>query len=52
MPTTSKKQARFMQAVAADQKFAKKVKVPQSVGRKFVTADKAKVVNVNKRGKS
>jgi hypothetical protein len=42
MPSTSKKQERFMQAVANSPEFAKKVKVPQKVGKKFVKADKAK----------
>jgi hypothetical protein len=31
-----------MQAVANNPKFAKKVKVPQKVGKKFAKADKAK----------
>ena len=35
MPTVSDKQERFMQAVAHNPKFAKKVKVPQSVGKEF-----------------
>jgi hypothetical protein len=35
MPAKSEKQARFMQAVAHNKEFAKKVDVPQSVGRKF-----------------
>ena len=35
MPATSAKQERFMQAVANNPKFAKKVGVPQSVGREF-----------------
>ena len=35
MPAVSKKQERFMQAVAHSPKFAKKVGVPQSVGREF-----------------
>jgi len=35
VPTTSKKQERFMQAVANNPKFAKKVGVPTSVGREF-----------------
>ena len=35
MPTVSAKQERFMQAVAHSPKFAKKVGVPQSVGREF-----------------
>jgi hypothetical protein len=35
MPAKSEKQARFMQAVAHNKEFAKKVGVPQSVGRDF-----------------
>jgi hypothetical protein len=35
MPTVSAKQERFMQAVANNPKFAKKVGVPTSVGREF-----------------
>jgi hypothetical protein len=35
MPTKSEKQERFMQAVANNPKFAKKVGVSQSVGREF-----------------
>jgi len=35
MPTVSKKQERFMQAVAHNKDFAKKVGVSQSVGREF-----------------
>ena len=35
MPTVSKKQERFMQAVAHNPKFAKKVGVPASVGKEF-----------------
>jgi hypothetical protein len=40
MPSTSKKQANFMRAVANSPKFAKKVGVPQSVGKDFEMADK------------
>jgi hypothetical protein len=40
MPSTSKKQANFMRAVAHSPKFAKQVKVPQSVGKDFMKADK------------
>jgi len=40
MPSTSKKQHNFMAAVANSPKFAKKVGVPQSVGKEFTTADK------------
>jgi len=35
MPAVSEKQKRFMQAVANNPKFAKKVDVPQSVGKEF-----------------
>ena len=35
MPSVSKKQERFMQAVAHNPKFAKKAGVPQSVGKEF-----------------
>lgn len=40
MPSTSKKQHRFMEAVANNPKFAKKAGVPQSVGKEFEKADK------------
>ena len=42
MPSTSKKQHKFMEAVANNPPFAKKVGVPQSVGKDFSTADKGK----------
>lgn len=42
MPSVSEKQSRFMRAVAHNSKFAKKVDVPQSVGREFEAADKKK----------
>lgn len=42
MPSTSKKQHNFMEAVAHNPSFAKKVGVPQSVGQDFATADKGK----------
>jgi len=35
MPPVSKKQEKFMRAVAENPKFAKKVGVPQSVGKEF-----------------
>ena len=38
MPAVSEKQRRFMEAVAHNPKFAKKVDVPQSVGREFTKA--------------
>ena len=42
MPSTSKKQHNFMEAIANNPAFAKKVGVPQSVGKDFATADKGK----------
>ena len=42
MPSKSKKQHDFMQAVAHSLSFAKKAGVPQSVGREYVEADKRK----------
>ena len=42
MPTTSKKQHKFMAAVAHSPSFAKKVGVPQSVGKDFSNADKGR----------
>lgn len=40
MPSRSAKQARMMAAVAHNPAFAKKVGIPQSVGRDFNQADK------------
>lgn len=40
MPSTSKAQARLMAAVSHNPVFAKKVGIPQSVGREFNKADK------------
>ena len=40
MPSTSKKQHNFMEAVANNPAFAKKAGVPQSVGKDFAEADK------------
>jgi len=42
VPSTSKKQARFMAAVAHSPEFAKKVGVPMSVGKDFNQADKGR----------
>jgi len=42
MPSTSKKQHNFMEAVAHNPTFAKKAGVPQSVGKDFSNADKGK----------
>lgn len=42
MPSKSKKQHNFMEAVAHNPEFAKKAGVPQSVGKEFSKADKGK----------
>jgi hypothetical protein len=42
MPSSSKKQHNFMEAIAHNKAFAKKVGVPQSVGQDFSKADKGK----------
>lgn len=41
MPSVSKNQHNFMAAVANNPKFAKQVGVPSSVGKEFISADKA-----------
>ena len=42
MPSTSKKQHNFMAAIANSPSFAKKVGIPQSVGKDFNEADKGR----------
>ena len=42
MPSTSKKQHNLMAAVANNPAFAKRVGIPQSVGKDFMAADKGK----------
>jgi hypothetical protein len=42
MPSSSKKQHNFMEAIAHSPSFAKKAGVPQSVGKDFTSADKGK----------
>ena len=42
MPSSSKKQHNFMEAIAHNPGFAKKVGIPQSVGKDFSNADKGK----------
>ena len=42
MPSVSKKQHNLMEGVAHNPSFAKKVGIPQSVGKEFVSADKGK----------
>ena len=48
MPPVSKKQEKFMQAVANNPKFAKKVGVPQSVGREFTKKESNKMANTER----
>jgi hypothetical protein len=42
MPSVSKKQHNLMAAVAHSPSFAKKVNIPTTVGKDFMTADKGK----------
>jgi len=42
MPSHSKKQHNFMEAIAHSPSFAKKIGVPQSVGKDYAAADKGK----------
>lgn len=42
MPSKSKSQHKLMEAVAHSPAFAKKVNIPQKVGKEFVAADKGK----------
>ena len=46
MPSSSKKQHNFMAAIANNPAFAKKVGVPQSVGKDFTTADKGRKFSI------
>lgn len=48
MPSTSGKQHRFMEMIAHDPKAAKRVGVPQSVGKDFAAADKGRSFAVPK----
>ena len=48
MPSVSGKQHRFMEMVAHNPAAAKRVGVPQSVGKDFVAADKGKAVSYSK----
>lgn len=45
MPSVSAKQHRLMAAVASNPAVAKKTKIPQSVGKEFMEADKGKKFN-------
>ena len=51
MPSKSGEQHRLMEMVAHDPKAAKRVGIPQSVGRDFANADKGKHFKGKKRGK-
>ena len=42
MPSVSKKQHNLMAMVAHDPKAAKRLKIPQSVGKEFTKADKGR----------
>ena len=50
MPVVSKKQEKFMQAVANNPKFAKKVGVKQSIGREFTKEKSMKTKKMNMGG--
>jgi hypothetical protein len=47
MPTVSKKQEKFMQAVAHNPAFAKKAGVPQSVGKEFTKSGGGMATKMN-----
>lgn len=49
MPSKSPKQKRTMQAAAHNKGFAKKMGIPQSVAKEYVSADKKKAEH--KKGK-
>jgi hypothetical protein len=49
MPSVSRRQHNFMEAVAHSPEFAKKAGVPQSVGNDFAKADLAKAGGNKKR---
>lgn len=51
MPSTSKAQHRFMEAVAHSPDFAQQAGVPQSVGKKFARADFAAGITRTHNGK-
>ena len=52
MPAVSKKQQKFMQAVANSPKFAKKVGVNQSIGREFTKEKDMKTKKMNMGGRA
>lgn len=47
MPSSSRSQHNLMEAVAHSKEFAKKVGIPQSVGKDFVAADEKKAKKKN-----
>jgi len=51
MPSKSAKQHRLMEAVAHSAKFAKKVGIPQKVGKDFAAADVGKHFGTHTRKK-
>ena len=51
MPSKSAKQHRLMEAVAHSPKFAKKVGIPQKVGKDFAAADVGHHFGTHKKGK-
>ena len=51
MPSKSAKQHRFMEAVAHSKAFAKKVGVPQKVGKHYVAADKSRHHTPRRKGR-
>lgn len=48
MPSVSKAQHNLMAMVANDPAAAKRVKIPQSVGKDFIKADKSRAKLVNR----
>ena len=52
MPATSKKQEKFMQAVANNPKFANKVGVNQSIGKEFTKENSMKTKKMNMGGRA
>ena len=51
MPSRSAKQHRFMAMIAHDPAAAKRLGVPQSVGKDFVEADKGKTFKGKRHGR-
>lgn len=52
MPSVSKKQHNFMEAISHSPEFAKKAGVPQSVGKDFTDADKSEGKFKSKKSRS